>query len=73
MMLEIFKYIDINPQIVTIKKFINCVMMCDKRLCILWSYSGKVYFGGWDRNQNLSNSHNQSRMLTEGNKHGIGL
>ena len=37
--------------------------MREKRLTILWNFNGKVYFGGWDR----------SNMLTEGNKYGIGL
>lgn len=38
-------------------------MMCDKKLCILWSYNGKLYFGGWDKNVSNSLS-NQSKMLT---------
>lgn len=37
--------------------------MREKRLTILWNFNGKVYFGGWDR----------GNMMTEGNKHGIGL
>ena len=52
-----------SPQIVSIRKYSNCIVMRDKNLCILWNYNGKVYFGGWDKNN----------MLTSGNKHGIGL
>ena len=46
-------------------------MMCDKKLAVLWSYNGKIYFGGWDRNKGRLGSHNT--MLTEGNKHGMGM
>ena len=62
-MISAFSHVGINPQIVSIKKYVNCAILRDHRLCILWNFNGKVYFGGWDRNN----------MLTEGNKHGVGL
>lgn len=37
--------------------------MRDKKLCILWNFNGKVYFGEWDKNNTQS----------EGNKQGIGF
>ena len=43
-----------SPQIVSIKKYTNCIVMRDKKLCILWNYNGKVYFGGWDKNNMLT-------------------
>ena len=70
-MQEIFNHVDLVPQIVSIKKYVNCVMMCDKKLCVLWSFNGKIYFGGWDRNRGIQGSN--SRMLTEGNKQGMGM
>lgn len=48
-MLEVFSYIGISPQIVSIKKYINCVVMREKKLCILWNFNGKIYFGGWKK------------------------
>ena len=54
MMLEAFSHVDMAPQIVSIKKYINCAVMRDKKLCILWNYNGKVYFGGWDKNNMLT-------------------
>ena len=63
MMISAFSHIGITPQIVSIKKYVNCAILRERRLCILWNFNGKVYFGGWDR----------KNMLTEGNKHGIGL
>ena len=52
-------------------------MMCDKRLCILWAYSGKIYFGGWDKNTEahnmLSNQNTHLQRLTEGTKNGVGI
>ena len=62
-MISAFSHVGITPQIVSIKKYVNCAILRDRRLCILWNFNGKVYFGGWDR----------KNMLTEGNKHGIGL
>lgn len=62
-MLLAFSSIDKVPQIISIKKYTNCVVMRDTKLCIVWNFNGKVYFGGWTKNN----------MLTEGNKHGIGL
>lgn len=62
-MLEVFSFVGINPQIVSIKKYINCVVMREKKLCIVWNFSGKIYFGGWKRDQSLA----------EGNKDGIGV
>ena len=37
--------------------------MRDKNYSIFWNFNGKVYFGGWDRDN----------TKTEANKHGIGL
>lgn len=54
MMLEAFSHVDMAPQIVSIKKYLNCAVMRDKKLCILWNYNGKVYFGGWDKNNMLT-------------------
>ena len=34
-MLEVFSFVGINPQIVSIKKYINCVVMREKKLCIV--------------------------------------
>lgn len=62
-MTQAFKSIDKIPKIVSIKKFINCVVMRDTKICIIWNYNGKVYFGGWNRNG----------VMAEGNKNGIGL
>ena len=46
-MKDIYEYIGITPQIVSIKKYVNCVMMCEKmrKLCVLWYFNGKIYFG----------------------------
>ena len=63
MMVEAFSHLDITPQIVSVKKYTDHVVMREKRLCIIWNYNGKVYFGGWDRDC----------MLTDGNRHGIEL
>ena len=63
LMTQAFKSIDKIPKIVSIKKFINCVVMRDTKICIIWNYNGKVYFGGWNRNG----------VMAEGNKNGIGL
>ena len=53
-------------------------MMCDKKLCILWAYSGKIYFGGWEKNieapnTRLSQNNSHPHMLTEGSKNGVGM
>ena len=53
LMIEAFQSIDKIPQIISIKKYINCVVMRDTKLCIIWNFNGKVYFGGWDRNNML--------------------
>lgn len=51
-MTDIFSYFNIVPQIVSIKKYLNCVMLMlkDKEYCILWYFSGKVYVGKWNFN-----------------------
>ena len=53
-MLLAFSSINKIPQIVCIKKFINCVVMRDTKLCIVWNFNGKVYFGGWAKNNMLT-------------------
>lgn len=60
-MIEAFNQIGKVPQIISIKKFINCVVMKDAKLCIIWYFNGKVYFGGWNRYQG------------QGHKDGVGL
>ena len=62
-MQEAFSHLDLTPQIVSIKKFSNCVIMRDKKLCILWNFNGKVYFGGWKGDM----------VSSEGVKDGVGV
>ena len=49
-MLKAFNSIGVIPYIICIKKYSNCVVMRDKKLCILWNFNGRVYFGEWDKN-----------------------
>ncbi len=29
-------------------------MMRQKKLCILWNFNGKIYFGGWKKDQTMT-------------------
>lgn len=52
-MMTIFNAVGMQPQIVSIKKYINCVVMRDAKLCILWYFNGKIYFGGWKNKDSI--------------------
>jgi hypothetical protein len=63
LMVSLFAQVGLNPQIVSIRKYMNCVVMKDKNLCIFWHFNGRIYFGGWSNKNSIS----------DGNKNGIGM